>query len=661
MNRALVCVLALFALARFGFAQEASAAAARAPWSEETIETFAKLPVQDGGRAKPLDTYAAFRLLRFNGKRTVETPSGEKLGPSSWLLDCFFYPELARTYAMFQVRDAAILQNVGMRVEGKKKTDRYSYDELVAAKEKIFSEASRIGAIEDKKRGREDAQLYALALSMRDFEFLIHALEFTRARLETSGSPVLAGFFEGRDVQGVAGFLERVPALQAELESKLAALGSDEEREAEHAAIGAVSEALSETVQVSSAFGDARFALDLYPPTHGEETWFDVSGATEHCFAHPDERLRALIGGWEALEAKKGDPAAFQTELAAQHERTVALVEARGLGEYRHIAREVAFYRTDYFTKALVFFLLGFVVLALTWLSPRLAFLDKGVWGLSLLATGLVVAGVVQRCIIRERPPISTLYETILFVAGTGALVLMLVEFFTRRRVALSLIPLWGAAGIFLSMKYELKEAVTANDTMPSLVAVLDTNFWLATHVTSITLGYAAGLVGAVLGNRWLIGMVFGHRRGDKEHYRAITRMTYGVICFGLFFSVVGTILGGVWANYSWGRFWGWDPKENGALLICLAELLILHLRLGGYIRDFGLAVLAALNGCVVAFSWWGVNLLGVGLHSYGFTDGVAGALNSYYALSALVVLSALVWKLATKQASSAGATPAKA
>lgn len=642
-------------------AETAAQEAARVPWSEEVVETFARLPVQDGGRVKPLDTYAAFRLLRFNGKRTLETPAGEKLGPSSWLLDCFFYPELARTYAMFQVRDSAVLQGVGVRVEGKKKADRYAYDELVPAREKIFSEASRIGAIDEKKRVREDAQLYALALSMRDFEFLIHALEFTRAKLATSGSPVLAGFFGGQDVHGVAGFLERVPALQAELETKLAALGSDEERAAEHAAIGAVSEALSETVQTSSAFGDARYALDLYPPTHGEETWFDVSGATEHCFAHPDEKIRGLIAGWEALEAKKGDRASFLAELGAQRERSVAMVEARGLGEYRHVAREVAFYRTDYFTKALVFFLLGFVVLALTWLSPRLAFLDKGVWGLSLLATGLVVGGVVQRCIIRERPPISTLYETILFVAGTGAIVLMLVELFTRRKVALSLVPLWGAAAIFLSMKYELKEAVTSNDTMPSLVAVLDTNFWLATHVTSITLGYSAGLVAAVLGYRWLLGMIFGHRRGDKDHYRAITRMTYGVICFGLMFSVVGTILGGIWANYSWGRFWGWDPKENGALLICLTELLILHLRMGGYIRDFGLAILAVLNGGVVAFSWWGVNLLNVGLHSYGFTEGVALALNSFYLITALVVLSALVWKQATKQASASVGSPAKA
>jgi len=112
-------------------------------------------------------------------------------------------------------------------------------------------------------------------------------------------------------------------------------------------------------------------------------------------------------------------------------------------------------------------------------------------------------------------------------------------------------------------------------------------------------------------------------------------------VCFGLLLSVFGTIMGGVWANDSWGRFWGWDPKENGALLICLWEIMILHARMGGYIRDRGLAVMAVLGAVVVSASWWGVNLLGVGLHSYGFTSGVVMALASFWAFEILVVLAA--------------------
>lgn len=647
MIRSLVC----FALALVGLFTPAAAQDAREPWSEEVVETFARLPVQDGGRVKPLDTYAAFRLLNFNGKRSFETPAGEKLGPASWLLDCFFFPDLARTYRMFLVRDADVLARAGVRIEGRKKTDRYSYDELKPGKDKLFSEASRIEAIDPKKRGREDTQLYALALAMRDFEYLIHALEFTRVKLATSSAPVLAGFFGGQDVQGVSNFLVRVPALQSELEQKLAELPDEAARGVEHDALAQVSEALSDAVQISSAFGNAAKALDIFPPPREEETWFDVSRATEQYFAAHDETLRGLIASWEALEAKKNDRAAFAAELEGLSTKLVGATQARGLDEYRHVEREVAFYRTDYFTKALVFFLLGFVVLCLTWLTPKLAFLEKGVWGLCLLATALVVWGVVQRCIIRERPPVSTLYETILFITGCGSIVLLAAEWIQRGRIALSLTPVLGAAGMFLAMKYELKEAATANDTMPSLVAVLDTNFWLATHVTTITLGYAAGLVAAALGNVWMISKMLGLKRGNKDFYRAITRMTYGVVCFGLIFSIVGTILGGIWANYSWGRFWGWDPKENGALLICIGQLLILHLRLGGYVREHGIAALAALNGMVVAFSWWHVNHLGVGLHSYGFTEGVIRTLYVYYGIALAIVLASFVWRAATRQA----------
>jgi cytochrome c biogenesis factor len=107
----------------------------------------------------------------------------------------------------------------------------------------------------------------------------------------------------------------------------------------------------------------------------------------------------------------------------------------------------------------------------------------------------------------------------------------------------------------------------------------------------------------------------------------------------------VGTILGGIWANDSWGRFWGWDPKENGALLIVLSQLVILHARMGGYLREHGVCAAAALGGTVVAFSWFGVNLLGVGLHSYGFTQGISTALWTYYGIQwGIVGLGTIGW-----------------
>lgn len=189
---------------------------------------------------------------------------------------------------------------------------------------------------------------------------------------------------------------------------------------------------------------------------------------------------------------------------------------------------------------------------------------------------------------------------------------------------------------------------------MPSLVAVLDTNFWLATHVTAITIGYSAGMLAALLGSAYLLLKLFGWKRHDPSARRELARMTYGVLCFALIFSTVGTILGGVWANDSWGRFWGWDPKENGALLIVISQVVMLHARRAGFLRDHGTCMAAAFGGTIIAFSWWGVNLLGVGLHSYGFTSGIQRALWTYYGIQwGVVGLGGLAWLLERRTAKS--------
>jgi ABC-type transport system involved in cytochrome c biogenesis permease subunit len=196
--------------------------------------------------------------------------------------------------------------------------------------------------------------------------------------------------------------------------------------------------------------------------------------------------------------------------------------------------------------------------------------------------------------------------------------------------------------GVFIANGYE---TLDMKDTMPSLVAVLDTNFWLATHVTAVTVGYSAGMLAAILASFYLLAKTFGFRREQRSFYSGLGRMVYGVLCFGVIFSTVGTILGGIWANDSWGRFWGWDPKENGALLIVLSQLVILHARMGGYLREHGVCAAAALGGTVVAFSWFGVNLLGVGLHSYGFTQGISTALWTYYGIQwGIVGLGTIGW-----------------
>jgi ABC-type transport system involved in cytochrome c biogenesis permease subunit len=148
---------------------------------------------------------------------------------------------------------------------------------------------------------------------------------------------------------------------------------------------------------------------------------------------------------------------------------------------------------------------------------------------------------------------------------------------------------------------------------------VLDTNFWLATHVVVITLGYASTFLAGTIAIVYLVLRAFGPV--PKSTAASLRGMVYGVICFATLASFVGTVLGGIWADQSWGRFWGWDPKENGALLIVIWNAIILHARWGGMIRERGLMVMAVFGNIVTSWSWFGTNMLGIGLHSYGFTD----------------------------------------
>jgi cytochrome c biogenesis factor len=199
-----------------------------------------------------------------------------------------------------------------------------------------------------------------------------------------------------------------------------------------------------------------------------------------------------------------------------------------------------------------------------------------------------------------------------------------------------------AAVGGFLGLAIAIFGLDDGSDTLGVLQAVLDTQFWLATHVVCITLGYATTFMAGGLGLNYILRGVLTPSLSATTA-KEMSRMIYGIICFATFFSFVGTVLGGLWADDSWGRFWGWDPKENGALIIVLWNALVLHARWGGMVKERGLAALAVAGNIVTAWSWFGVNELGVGLHSYGFTEGVLLALGLFIVSQlAIIALAAL-------------------
>ena len=187
-------------------------------------------------------------------------------------------------------------------------------------------------------------------------------------------------------------------------------------------------------------------------------------------------------------------------------------------------------------------------------------------------------------------------------------------------------------------------------DTFGVLIAVLNSNFWLSTHVTTITIGYGTTLIAGLVGHLYLIKANWNpyNTKELKIIYNNMVALTF----IALFFTMFGTILGGIWGDQSWGRFWGWDPKENGALLIVMWLLMMVHLRLSGMVKGAGYALGLVLVNITVALAWFGVNLLSVGLHTYGFTDGAAINLFAFILfefLFGIILYSRLYWKLRTK------------
>jgi ABC-type transport system involved in cytochrome c biogenesis permease subunit len=236
---------------------------------------------------------------------------------------------------------------------------------------------------------------------------------------------------------------------------------------------------------------------------------------------------------------------------------------------------------------------------------------------------------------------VGTLYESALFVSLICAASGLIVTLHSRQ--ALSLLTGTACAALILGIAPLLLQKT---DSLELLVAVLNTNFWLATHVVCITAGYGVCVLTAALAHIWLVLKIWNP---EHEALRSLPRVLHSLSLVALLLTAVGTVLGGIWADQSWGRFWGWDPKENGALLIVLWLVWLQHGRMSGRLRAASFtAALAALN-VIVALAWFGVNLLNVGLHSYGFISGIAEGLTAF-CTAELALIGALWWGVHRKE-----------
>ena len=293
--------------------------------------------------------------------------------------------------------------------------------------------------------------------------------------------------------------------------------------------------------------------------------------------------------------------------------------------ETRQGAQEFFFNEFQPFYKAMVIyvtaFLLAIIALLTFALAPNLSeTLRRSAFWMVVLGGVIHTFGLLFRMWLEGRPPVTNLYSSAIFI-GWGCVVLGIV---LERVFAVGLGSAVASFAGFVTLVIAHNLSMDG-DTMEMLLAVLNTNFWLATHVVVVTLGYASTFMAGLFGITYvLLGLftpLLKYKSGRMELGEVLAKMVYGIVCFATLFSFTGTVLGGIWADQSWGRFWGWDPKENGALLIVLWNAAILHARWGGMIRERGLMNMAIFGNIVTSWSWFGVNMLGIGLHSYGFMD----------------------------------------
>ncbi|GAB5442057.1 MAG: hypothetical protein Fues2KO_24060 [Fuerstiella sp.] len=357
-------------------------------------------------------------------------------------------------------------------------------------------------------------------------------------------------------------------------------------------------------------------------------------------FAH--KSIQSVFAAW-----RNGDVAGFNQTLKTYHQ----WLEDEQLPEVNEEAK--IFYglitvdKVDFESfvngfapgyNTIFLYLFALILTFLSWIGWR-----KPLWrsavGLTIVALIVHSFYLYARMKISGRPPVTNLYSSAVFIGWGVVLLSLILEFVSKLGIMTVVGCVSGASTLCIAYFLGIDEG----DTLSVMQAVLDTQFWLATHVVCITFGYAATFLAGLLGIAYCIFRVADDSSGKQPFTVFLGKVVYGVVCFAMLLSFVGTVLGGLWADDSWGRFWGWDPKENGALLIVIWNAIILHARWDKLVRDYGTAVLAIGGNIVTAWSWFGVNELGAGLHNYGFTEGRLFYLGMFVVGNLALIAAALI------------------
>jgi len=585
------------------------------------FSNFKEIPVLDSGRLKPLDTFARSLLTQFSGKDHYE-----KKEASAWLASLFFDPDATLNNKIFLINDPEIAVALGIVPQQDR---RYTPSQLQQSYRMLSQLQQAAAKIPEKERSLAENEIMRVydAINLyadlsRSFTFAFPQSDFT---ISASATKTKLG----------------LPLDQNQFSYISMALKANELKlnDPETAAIA------NNLFRWSQDYKNLPFRVIPYSSVQGgpasdRGSWLSPWDALTTDFAN--EQTRQLLVLWNnmAISFPQGNDVAFNMAAHLYLNNVRGGMSPEDLKKADKFPLELFYQQNSPFTWSIMFYILAFIFFMFSFASSRPLWYNLGLF--SVIA-GFIphLLGLIMRIIIMARPPVSSLYETFIFVGLIAVFLGLAIEYYNRQWLGIITAAISGTALLFIANKYSAE-----GDTLKVLVAVLNSNFWLATHVTTITMGYAATCVGGLLGHIWLLQAVFGR---DKQILDKTYKTTLGILGVALTLTFLGTNLGGIWADQSWGRFWGWDPKENGALMIVLWTALLFHAKVAEMIGSLGLAVGAVIGMMVVMWAWFGVNLLSVGLHSYGFTSGVATTLIVYAVVEVLFLLATTFYISARK------------
>lgn len=589
------------------------------------IHQFGNLCVIDSGRYKPLDSFARDSIYPKVYRHTVPVESKDPLEATPWLLDIMAHG-LARFYNLVNIPNPEIQAALGLKA--RPNDTLFGLEEIrPEALQKLFAkaEAARSKKITDLSPLEKEEVLTALDISERTRK--LNSMETGLERIKPSPLDLKLFRIENDQVLAMLG-LERRSGLRysyreivnprtREFDQFRRKVDEARKREPAQRDLTDV-KALQLAQQLTSYLELSNLGGVKIVPGSTPETWQTLGSALmqEMETGKPNPRansLTDLIFYYASNQPEKFNKALdqYQSDL-----RKDFSTETRSLG------LETFYNDFNPFYCVLYLYVTVFILLCFSWFGWQSEALRLGAVFLGLLALTIHTWGLGTRMVIQGRPPVTNLYSSALFI-GWGCVVLAIgMEFFYRNTFAMLVGSILG----FITLLFAPYMLEDGKDSMEVLVAVLDTNFWLATHVVCITLGYTTTFLAGFIGLVYILwGLFTGLMTPSKS--KNLGQMLYGVLCFATLLSFVGTVLGGIWADQSWGRFWGWDPKENGAIMIVIWNALILHARWAGLIKVRGMAMLALVGNMITAWSWAGTNQLGIGLHAYGFNNTLATGL----------------------------------